>query len=173
MNAEQAIPSLAERLSLILLICGIGLVFLGFSSSWKGQQGLMQPEAKQLLSYTGTLQTVDFISSSHEPSVVELILYQKHKGLRRAYFNYGLHSWKERLKPYKNKEITIFLTKVGQVWRVMVGAETIISGGEVEKVFLKYKKGQQSFALKMEYVGFAFIIFWFLFLKRRYPILRR
>lgn len=167
MENAAKIPGLGERLSLILLVCGIGLVFLGISSGLKGDEGLLHPAPEHLQSYTGKLQDLTFISPHKAPSVVDLVLFRKGNSPKRGYLNYGLHSWEERLKPFKNKEITILVAADHQIWGIEAAGRVILSSTEIEQTFLKFKKGQEIFAIKMDYVGFGLILFWLLFLRKR------
>jgi len=166
-QSQPATPSMGKLLSWIVLSCGIGLLFLGVSSAWKGEQGLHVPKPNQLSQITGELKEVSFLEPIKSPSVVDVIIYLKGKGLKRGYFNYGLHIWEERLKPFKHQQITIDVAKNHQIWGVYAAGKTIVHPEEVEKVFLSYKKGQQAFAIQMDYVGGAMIIFWLLFLRRK------
>jgi len=161
---------LGKILSWMVLLCGFGLLFLGISSSWKGEQGLHVPTPNQLSQITGELKEVNFLQPLKSPTVVDVILYRKGKSLKRGYFNYGLHAWEERLQPFKHQQISMDVATNHQIWRVQAGGKTIVRPEEVEKVFLQYKKGQQSFATQMDYVGGVMIIFWLIFLRRKIAV---
>jgi len=162
------IPSLAARLSTIALICGLGLLFLGISSGLKGYDGLMEPSAEQLKSITGNLEHLAYLTPSKAPTVVDIQLYHKADGRKQAYLNYGPHEWEERLKPYMHKEITMFVASTQQVWGIMADGQTLVSAAEIQKTFLAVKKGQEIFATQMTYVGLGLVVFWLLFLRKRY-----
>jgi len=164
---QPATLSMGKLLSWIVLSCGIGLLFLGVSSAWKGDQGLRIPASNKLTQITGELQKVSFLQPSKSPTVVDVMIYRKGKTLKRGYFNYGLHVWEERLQPFVHQQITIDVAKNHQIWGVHAAGKTIIRPEEVEKVFFSYKKGQQSFATQMDYMGSAMIVFWFIFLRRK------
>ncbi len=168
MKDSTKIPSLGERLSLIILVCGIGLLFLGISSSWKGNQGLRAPSSEHLRQVSGSLQRLTFQQPNKAPSVVDVVVYSKGEGLKYGYLNYGLHSWEERLKPFKNKEIIMDVAANHQIWSIQAADKTIIRTSEIEKVFLGYKKRQQSFATQMDYVGLGLILFWLFFLRKKH-----
>jgi len=169
-NTTQDITpiSLGSLLSWVVLVCGIGLLFLGISSSWKGNQGLLAPSSEQLRQVSGRLQRLTFHQPNKAPSVVDVVVYSKGEGLKYGYLNYGLQSWEERLKPFQNKEIIMDVAANHQIWGVEAAGKTIIRTSEIETVFLGYKKRQQTFAAQMDYVGLGLILFWLFFLRKKY-----
>ncbi len=160
------IPSLGQRLSWIWLICGLGLLLMGLSSSWN-DTAFSRPNTHSLRIYTGLLQQVRYSASAKSPTLVEVEIYNKKGGLKRGYLRYGLHTWEERLKPYLHQPITLWLSQNKQVWHVLEDEKTILSQGEIFMRLQGMKQAQQDMAEKIAYAGGMMVLAWLLFRARR------
>ena len=158
------IPSLGQRIAWIWLICGLGLLLMGATTSWQ-DSAFHKPDDTHLSSVTGILQKVSYSAPAKSPTLVELVIYQPKVGMQRGYFRYGFHAWEERLKPYLNQPVTMVVSKDNQVWQVLVKDEVIISEQEIGQRLLTMKQGQQAMADKFILVGFGMILIWLIFLR--------
>jgi len=154
--------SLGQQLSWILLVCGLGLLLMGLTSSWN-DAAFKQPEDGQLHYYSGILQQVEYSAPAKEPTLVELKLYHKKSGVRYGYLRYGLHAWEERLKPYEKQQVTVLMDGQMQVWGVDVGAKPLLLSSEIERRLQRMKQGQQDMAEKIAYAGGVMFVLWLLF----------
>ncbi len=143
---------------------------MGLSSSWD-ENAFELPKDGELSSYTGTLHKVTYSAPAKLPTLVELIVFHKKEGVHYGYLRYGLHEWEERLKPYLNHEVTIFVGENQQIWGVDVERESILKAGEIEQRLQGMKQAQKAMADNIIYVGFMMVMLWlFLFRKQNSPV---
>jgi len=162
---EEQIPSLGARLSWIFLICGLGLLLMGLSSSWN-EHAFQKPEPSGLYSYTGQLQRLKYIAPPKSATVVDVVIYSKQNGLQRGYLRYGLHLWEERLKPYIHQSITLVVDKHQQIWSVEAAGKIVLGDVEIGQRLLQMKQGQESVAQIFIYTGIFMVLLWLVFLRK-------
>ncbi len=165
-NEQIPIPSLGQRLSWIWLVCGLGLLLMGFSSQWN-ESAFRKPADKFLFSHTGLLQQVTFSAPAKSPTVVEMLIYNKESGLKHGYLRYGYHVWEEQLKPYMHQTITVWIDKHQQVWQVQQGTKILLSSQTIEQRLHSMKQAQQAMAEKIGYAGLLMVLVWLFFFRQR------
>ena len=115
----------------------------------------------------GTLQKVTFSAPTKSPTLVELIVYHKKEGVLHGYLRYGFHAWEEKLKPYLNHQVTVFIGVHQQVWGVDVGGESILMADEIEQRLQRMKQAQQDMADNIIYAGFIMVLLWLFLFRQR------
>ena len=165
-NGQVAMTSLGQQLSWIWLVCGLGLLLMGLSSSWN-DAAFSRPNTHDLRMYTGLLQHVRYSAPAKSPTLVEVVIYNKKAGLKQGYLRYGLHTWEERLKPYVHQPVTLWLNQNKQVWHVLAGEKTVISQNEILMRLQSMKQAQQDMAENIAYAGGMMVLAWLLFRARR------
>ena len=159
-------PSLGQYLSWIWLVCGLGLLLMGFSSQWN-ESAFQKPEDKLLFSHTGLLQQVTFHAPAKSPTVVEMLVYNKESSLKHGYLRYGYHVWEEQLKSYVHQDITVWIDKHQQVWQVLQGTKILLSSQTIEQRLQSMKQAQQAMAEKIGYAGLLMVLLWLFFFRQR------
>ncbi len=148
------------------MLCGLGLLLMGLSSSWD-ERAFRQPPDAQLRSHTGILQKVTYSAPAKSPTLVEMVVYQKQGGLRHGYLRYGLHTWEERLKPYLHQEVTMLIGEHHQVWSVDTGGLPILNSEQIEQRLQGMKQAQQAVAKNIIYVGLGMVLCWLFFFRKQ------
>ncbi|MCF6208291.1 MAG: hypothetical protein L3J61_02735, partial [Ghiorsea sp.] len=157
--------SFGARLSGGIIVLGIFLSVLGGFKLL--DRGL--PALDKAVSFTGQLQRVKIIHHNKGPRYVEVILYDKQAGFKRVKLAPFTNEWFEKLKAYTGNVVTVFT-----VDDVVIGVDA--EDKELipqEEMVVKHQENyiaEQRMASNILYAGIGLSVFWFLFLRRRFPV---
>jgi len=165
METQKKSPSFGARLSGGIIILGI---FLSVLSGFKLLDGGL-PALDEAVPFTGQLQRVKIIHYNKGPRYVEMVLYDKQAGFKRVKLNPFTNEWFEKLKVHLGEIVTIF-TVDDVVTSVDVKDTELIPQADMIAKYQESYVAEQSLATNILYIGVGLIIFWFFYLRQRFPV---